>query len=176
MNELLQEASAATGNMTIAVFNPEELAPLIEAIPKSRPMAQRLVEYLGENPHAPTADVYSAVAVDNISREANAANRKLYFLGYMIGCMRPTVLLKNRFYQDTPQHLWSLYKLPQEPVLKTEFSFLTVKLSKQDAKRFKRAADDNGFTNQSGLIEAINRVMVEWNQSPVTDHGSAGKK
>jgi len=97
MNELLQEASAATGNMTIAVFNPEELAPLIEAIPKSRPMAQRLVEYLGENPHAPTADVYSAVAVDNISREANAANRKLYFLGYMIGCMRPPVLLRIGF-------------------------------------------------------------------------------
>jgi len=42
MNELLQEASAATGNMTIAVFNSEELAPLIEAIPKSRPMAQKI--------------------------------------------------------------------------------------------------------------------------------------
>lgn len=58
----------------------------------------------------------------------------------------------------------------------TEFGFLTVRLNKQDAKRFKRAAEDNGHTNQSGLIEAINRVMLEWNQPPVTDHGSAGKK
>jgi hypothetical protein len=66
-------------------------------------------------------------------------------------------------------------KAKAEPESSTEFGFLTVRLNKQDAKRFKRAADDNGFTNQSGLIEAINRVMVEWNQSPVTDHGSAGK-
>jgi len=58
----------------------------------------------------------------------------------------------------------------------TEFGFLTVRLSKQDAKRFKRAADDNYYTNQSGLVAAINRVMIEWNQLPVTDCGSAGKK
>ena len=67
-------------------------------------------------------------------------------------------------------------KVKAEPVSATEFGFLTVRLSKQDAKSFKRAAEDNGHTNQSGLIEAINRVMIEWNQPPVTDHGSAGKK
>jgi hypothetical protein len=66
-------------------------------------------------------------------------------------------------------------KRKAEP-LDNEFGFLTVRLSKQDAKSFKRAAEDNGHTNQSGLIEAINRVMIEWNQPPVTDHGSAGKK
>tara|TARA_R110002072_G_C7792822_1_gene521007 strand:- start:63 stop:299 length:237 start_codon:yes stop_codon:yes gene_type:complete len=63
-----------------------------------------------------------------------------------------------------------------KPVEVTEYGYLTVRLSKQDAKRFKRTAEDNNHTNQSGLIEAINRVMVEWNESPVADHGSAGKK
>jgi len=57
-----------------------------------------------------------------------------------------------------------------------EFGFMTVRLSKKDARRFKRAAEDNDFTNQSALVEAINRVMIEWGESPVTDHGSAGKK
>jgi hypothetical protein len=58
----------------------------------------------------------------------------------------------------------------------TEFGFLTVRLNKQDFKRFKRAAEDNNLTNQSGLVEAINRLMLEWGESPVTDHGSAGRK
>ena len=67
-------------------------------------------------------------------------------------------------------------KVKAKPETATEFGFLTVRLNKQDAKRFKRAAEDNAHTNQSGLIEAINRVMIEWNQPPVADHGSAGKK
>ena len=58
----------------------------------------------------------------------------------------------------------------------TEYGYLTVRLGKQDAKRFKRAAEDNDLTNQAGLVEAINRVMIEWGESPVIDHGSAGKK
>lgn len=57
-----------------------------------------------------------------------------------------------------------------------EFGFMTVRLGKKDARRFKRAAEDNDFTNQSALVEAINRLMIEWGESPVTDHGSAGKK
>ena len=67
-------------------------------------------------------------------------------------------------------------KVKAKPETATEFGFLTVRLNKQDAKRVKSAAEDNAHTNQSGLIEAINRVMIEWNQPPVTDHGSAGKK
>jgi hypothetical protein len=121
INSKSQEANATTGHMTLAVLTAEELAPLMGAIPHSRPAAQRLIEYLGKNPHAPTVNVNKAVAVGNISQEANAANKKLYFLGYMIGCMRPPVPLKNRFYQDTAQHLWSLYKLPQEALNDSEY-------------------------------------------------------
>ena len=116
-----KEANATTGHMTIAILTAEEVAPLVKAIPFKRPAAQRLVEYLATNPHASTVNVNKSCAIGNISQEANAANRKLYSLGYMIGCMRPPVPLKNRFYQDTAQHLWSLYRLPEEALNDSEF-------------------------------------------------------
>ena len=113
--KLNKEANASTGHMTVAVLSPEEIVTLVKAISFKRPTAKRrLVEYLATNPHASTANVTKSCAVDSVSQEANAANRKLYFLGYMIGCMRPPVPFKNMFKQDTPQHLWSLYRLPEE--------------------------------------------------------------
>ena len=63
-----------------------------------------------------------------------------------------------------------------EPDMELEFGFLTARFSKQDARRFKRSAEDNGLTIQSGLVEAVNRLMLEWGVPPVVDHGSAGKK
>ena len=120
-SNLSKEANATTGHMTIAILTPDELIPLIEAIPFTRPAAKRLVEYLSTNPHAPTVNVNKSCAIGNISQEANAANRKLYSLGYMLGCMRPPVPLKNRFHQDTAQHLWSLYRLPEEALNDSEY-------------------------------------------------------
>ena len=115
------EANATTGHMTIVILTPDEIAPLIKAIPFKRPAAQRLVEYLATNPHASTVNVNKSCAIGNISQEANAANRKLYFHGYMVGCMSPPVPLKNRFYQNTKQHLWSLYRLPDEALNDSEY-------------------------------------------------------
>ena len=80
-----------------------------------------MIEYLAKNPHAPTVNVNKAVAVGNISQEATAANKKLFGKGFMIGCMRPPVPLKNRFEQETAQHLWSLYKLPKEAANDSEY-------------------------------------------------------
>ena len=120
-SNLSKVSNASTGHMTIAILTTEEVAPLVKAIPFTRPLARRLVEYLATNPHASTANVTNSCAIGNISQEANAANRKLYFLGYMIGCMRPPVPLKNRFKQDTAQHLWSLYKLPKEALNDSEY-------------------------------------------------------
>jgi len=63
-----------------------------------------------------------------------------------------------------------------EIVREKEFKFFTVRLEKSDAIRFKRAAEDNGYkSNQSALIDAINKMMGEWAESPVVDNGSAGK-
>ena len=114
MTNRITETNASTGHMQLVCLTPEELAPLIELIPESRPTARRLLEFLSVNPHSSTVEVNKAVAVGNISQEANAVNKKLFFYGYMVGCMRPPVPLKNRFKQETSQHLWSLYKLPKE--------------------------------------------------------------
>ena len=114
MTNRITETIASTGHMQLVCLTPVELAPLIELIPESRPTARRLLEFLSANPHSPTVEVNKAVAVGNISQEANAVNKKLFFYGYMVGCMRPPVPLKNRFKQETSQHLWSLYKLPKE--------------------------------------------------------------
>lgn len=116
-----QDSNISTGHMSLAILTPNELAPLVGSIPDSRPAAKRLVEYLATNPHAPTVNVNKAVAVGNISQEATAANKKLFGKGYMLGCMRPPVPLKNRFEQETAQHLWSLYKLPKEAANDSEY-------------------------------------------------------
>ena len=116
-----QDSNISTGHMSLAILTPDELAPLLELIPASRPTARRLIEYLASNPHAPTVNVNKAVAVGNISQEATAANKKLFGKGFMVGCMRPPVPLKNRFEQETAQHLWSLYKLPKEAANDSEF-------------------------------------------------------
>lgn len=41
--------------------------------------------------------------------------------------------------------------------------------------RVKHAAERNGHTNQSALVEALNRLMAEWGEPVVADIGSAGK-
>ena len=46
---------------------------------------------------------------------------------------------------------------------------LQVRLTRNDAVRFKRAAEDRGLTIQSALVEAINRVFAEWGEAPAPD-------
>ena len=108
------EASASTGYMTIAALEPSEKEALVGILPAGRPALARLVEYLANNPHSPSVNVSLYCAIANISQEATAANRRLFSKGYMVGCMRPAVPLKNRFEQESPKSLWSLYKLPKE--------------------------------------------------------------
>jgi len=109
--------SASTGFMTIASLESSETAQLSNLLPESRPALARLVKYLADNPHSPSVNVNHSCAIGNISQEATAANKKLFGRGYMVGCMRPPVPLKNRFEQETSQHLWSLYALPKEAAI-----------------------------------------------------------
>ena len=120
-NRINTVPSASTGFMTIAVLESSETERLINLLPKTRPAVARLVEYLAENSHAPSVNVNRTCAIGNISQEATAANKKLFSKGYMVGCMRPPVPLKNRFEQETSQHLWSLYALPKEAANDSEF-------------------------------------------------------
>jgi hypothetical protein len=46
---------------------------------------------------------------------------------------------------------------------------LQVRLTRNDAVRFKRGAEDRGLTIQSALVEAINRVFAEWGEAPAAD-------
>ena len=46
---------------------------------------------------------------------------------------------------------------------------LQVRLTRNDAVRFKHAAEDRGLTIQSALVEAINRVFAEWGEAPAAD-------
>jgi hypothetical protein len=115
------EATASTGYMTIASLEPSEIETLVSVLPETRPALVRLVEYLAEHPYSPSVNVNRECAIGNISQEATAANKRLFGNGYMVGCMRPPVPLKNRFQQETAQHLWSLYKLPKEAANDSEF-------------------------------------------------------
>ena len=66
-------------------------------------------------------------------------------------------------------------KKPKAVAVPDQFRQLHVRLSLDDAVRVKHAAERNGHTNQSALVEAINRLMAEWGEPVVSDVGSAGK-
>jgi len=66
-------------------------------------------------------------------------------------------------------------KKSDQIIAPTGYKHLQVRLSAEDARRFRRAAEDRGFSVHAGLIESINKAMTDWGESPVTDQGSAGK-
>jgi len=66
-------------------------------------------------------------------------------------------------------------KKPKAVAVPDQFRQLHVRLSLDDAVRVKHAAERNGHTNQSALVEALNRLMAEWGEPVVSDVGSAGK-
>jgi hypothetical protein len=113
-NRINAVPSLSNGFMTNDILDDETVEYLVSHLSENRPALIRLVEFLSKNPHAPSVTVNRECAIGNISQEATAANKFLFALGYMVGCMRPPVPLKNRFKQDTAQHLWSIYKLPKE--------------------------------------------------------------
>lgn len=54
----------------------------------------------------------------------------------------------------------------------SSYKFVQVRLTADDAKRFRRAAEDNGLTLQAGIVEAINQAMQAWGEAPVSDPGT----
>jgi len=56
-----------------------------------------------------------------------------------------------------------------------EIRHVQARLIKKDAVRFKRAAEDNGFTQHDGLIEAMNLIMSQWGEPPLSSIGAAKK-
>lgn len=60
-------------------------------------------------------------------------------------------------------------------VEEVETRHVQARLLKQDAIRFKRAAEDNGLKLHDGLIEAINLMMSQWGEPPVSNIGATKK-
>lgn len=56
-----------------------------------------------------------------------------------------------------------------------EIRNVQARLIKKDAVRFKRAAEDNGFTQHDGLIEAMNLIMSQWGEPPLSNIGATKK-
>ena len=56
------------------------------------------------------------------------------------------------------------------------YTYPQCKLIKQDAKRFKRAAEDRGLSIHTALVEGINKLMAEWGEPPVTLVAGGAKK
>ena len=54
-----------------------------------------------------------------------------------------------------------------------EIRHVQARLIKKDAIRFKRAAEDNGLTQHDGLIEAMNLIMNQWGEPPLSSIGAA---
>ena len=73
------------------------------------------------------------------------------------------------------ENFGKIAKKPKAAVVPDQFRQLHVRLSLDDAVRVKHAAERNGHTNQSALVEALNRLMAEWGEPVVADVGSAGK-
>jgi hypothetical protein len=64
-------------------------------------------------------------------------------------------------------------KAQKKTAAPTGYKFVQVRLTADDAKRFRRAAEDNsGLTLQAAMVEAINAVMLSWGESPVSDPGT----
>jgi hypothetical protein len=55
----------------------------------------------------------------------------------------------------------------------SSYKFVQVRLTADDAKRFRRAA---GLTLQAAMVEAINALMLSWGESPVSDPGTQLRK
>lgn len=54
-------------------------------------------------------------------------------------------------------------------------NFMAVRLAKKDFLRAKFAFAEHDLSIQSALVEAINRLMIEWGESPVADIGTSRK-
>ena len=57
-----------------------------------------------------------------------------------------------------------------------EIRYIQGRFEKNDAIRYKRAAEDNGLTLHNALVEAINLQMVQWGESPLANVGTTKKE
>lgn len=89
---------------------PDKLHQVLNRVPASFKQAQRLIEYLANNPQSVTVDANKACAIGNLSDVAHKVNPYLQLFGLMISCERPPVAIPNRFSEPSNMYLWSIYE------------------------------------------------------------------
>jgi len=93
----------------------EQIDELINCLPHKANQARRLVKLVAENPNSITRSCNSVAGV-NISDIALKYNRYIQPKGYELRCKLPYPLIKNKYGEDSMQHLWSLCPVSQEAV------------------------------------------------------------
>lgn len=56
------------------------------------------------------------------------------------------------------------------------FRHLQVRLTSKDAKRIRCQADERDLSIQDALVLALNNLLLEWGQQPVSNPGTAKRK
>lgn len=88
-----------------------EIKAILKQIPEHAAQAQRLVEYLANNPKMPTVSVNANCAIGNISHVAAKTNPILFKHGLFISCERPAAPIPNRFGERSQMFEWSIFRL-----------------------------------------------------------------
>ena len=76
--------------------------------------------------------------------------------------------------KNTFDHLQNIKK-PAKSSESLKFSYFTIRLDSKDANRLKYLFSENGHTIQSAMVEAINKLVEEWREKPIADHGTGRK-
>jgi len=114
-SKTVQLINVNTGKVnSIEPLPQDKIDGLLEALPIRAFQARRFVQFVGENPTSKTVDCNVAVAGVNLSDIAKKYNSYIRSSGYELRCKLPQRLIKNRFGEDTMQHLWILHPLNRE--------------------------------------------------------------
>ena len=101
--------------MTPIKLTSEELSAVLKRVNTDQEYsAGRVCKLLAKNPKSLTVDVNRICSVGNISDSVNRrVNPLIHSLDLVVACTRPPQVIKNRFNQQTSQHLWSFYRIPK---------------------------------------------------------------
>ena len=94
-------------------LNEAVILEVLARIPDHMLQARRMLEYLAQNPKAPTGHVAHHCSIGNLSDVAHNVNPYLYKHKLMIGCEKPLTPIINKFKEKSNQFLWSVYSVPK---------------------------------------------------------------
>jgi len=100
-------------NATAVRLEDNKTLEILKGLPDHMLQGRRLIQYLAENPKAPTGHVAQHCAIGNLSDVARNVNPYLFKHRLMVGCEKPLQPILNKFSEQSNQFFWSLYALPE---------------------------------------------------------------